>query len=305
MLLKKQKLALALGISLSISFHVGSAPAQTSIAYNHDRYNTQPGDIIKTFQAYTVSFDSGDDNDGDEFGEVWRIPEWVAYEVRKYKGRCVPVNRDNTSWFSDEDLADEGIAPRYDSYTYAADWWQTRPNWYKPGQLTAEFIAQRLGREAAKETYSVMNVVPQRNEFDRGIWRALEFLTAAWAQRYGAVWVISGPVIFDRQPSGWIGDDGEMAVAIPDALFKIVARESKDPNRPHILAFLYPQYGPFYFDKAPYPHQHFLVSVDKIEALTGLDFFTNLPTEAQKEIESEKKEWLWSVKTRDYVRICS
>jgi DNA/RNA endonuclease G (NUC1) len=102
-----------------------------------------------------------------------------------------------------------------------------------------------------------------------------------------------GPVVFGHTPSEWIGDSGEFPVAVPDALFKIVVRESSSGLR--VLAFLYPQEGWRYKrpKNAPWQYDHvpYLTSVDVIEALTGLDFFTDVPNE--RALEKKTATMLW------------
>ena len=97
--------------------------------------------------------------------------------------------------------------------------------------------------------------------------------------------MIQGPVFYpDEPPAGWIGDEGERKIAVPDAAFKIVVRYKteeegnkavdRDGQTLEILAFLYPQLGPEYFlscsDKRDYRHARFLTTVDEIEEVTGL-----------------------------------
>ena len=67
-----------------------------------------------------------------------------------------------------------------------------------------------------------------------------------------------------------LGQDGEMKIAIPDALFKIVIRGSGRSLK--TLAFLIPNINP----KAESDLKNFLTSIDKIESLTGLEFLTTL-----------------------------
>ncbi len=49
---------------------------------------------------------------------------------------------------------------------------------------------------------------PPAEKFNKGIWLEMGYLTTAWAQEYGSVWVITGPVVLEGQPSGWIGQGG-------------------------------------------------------------------------------------------------
>lgn len=44
------------------------------------------------------------------------------------------------------------------------------------------------------------------------------------------------------------------------------------------------------------PHHNFLVSVDQIEAETGLDFLAVLPDSAESQIEAKKTDIIWQPK---------
>jgi endonuclease G, mitochondrial len=273
--------------------------------YQHDLYNTQPKDIISEFEAYTVSFDSQDDNNGDSKGDIWGVPEYVAYEIKKYPGSCIPTGTRPSKWMTNKDLFAQGIAPADDSYAYSKEWRTSHSNWYERGHLCMKMIAERVSNKAAYDTHYVMNAVPQRSEFNKGIWEDLEEMTAAWAQRYGEVWVITGPVFQDKTASAWLGENekGELPVAIPDALYKIVVKLHPGKRIPDVLAFLYPQEGDGYGHR-PFHHERYLTTVDAIEKLTGLDFLTALPDDVEREVESRKFSGLWPVDRGDYILAC-
>jgi endonuclease G len=59
-----------------------------------------------------------------------------------------------------------------------------------------------------------------------------------------------------------------------------------------VLAFLYPHHH-LYKQAGPYDHTQYLVSVDQIEELTGLDFLTSLPDNIENKIESAVATSLW------------
>lgn len=270
--------------------------------YQHDHFNTQPKDIVRDFEAYTVSFDSNDDNNGESKSEAWGIPEYVAYEIKHYKGSCIPTGS-RPKWMTDEDLFDQKIAPSDASYAYSKEWRASNPNWYERGHLCMKLIAERVSNDAAYNTHYLLNAVPQRSTFNRGIWLDLEELTAAWAQRYGEVWIITGPVFNNKTATAWIGETekGDLPVAIPDFLYKIVVKLTD--TKTDVLAFLYPQEGEGYV-KGPFHHERYLTTVDEIERLTSLDFLTALPDDVEQEIESEKAVGLWPVGREDYIEAC-
>ena len=66
-----------------IILYAGSAPILRDYSYEHDRWITLPRDIQLDFAAYTVSFDSEDDNNGDGTPDIWGIPEWVSFEIKE------------------------------------------------------------------------------------------------------------------------------------------------------------------------------------------------------------------------------
>ena len=279
----------------------GLRPVVLDSSYHHDKFVTQPTDIVKEFRAFTVSFDSHDDDDGSGRGETWRVPEWVAYEIKKFPGSCIPTGKRPRPWIHDQDLFDQGIAPEDDSYKTTSDYKRHHPD-FDRGHLCMKLIAERLGNDAAWNTHITLNAVPQWGTFNRGIWLDLEYLTAAWAQRYGQVWVITGPVFLEDTASNFIGDAGELAVAVPEALFKIVVKEN-GTDIPDVLAFLYPQIGPGYVSRQ-YDHTRFLTSVDEIEAMTGLDFLTDLDDPLEIQVEKGVANKLWEAEKEDFIPAC-
>jgi DNA/RNA endonuclease G (NUC1) len=61
------------------------------------------------------------------------------------------------------------------------------------------------------------------------IWEDLERKVDHWADAYGKVWVICGPIINAKKPGKWIGEKGEVPVAVPDGFFKLVIKDAHPP----------------------------------------------------------------------------
>ncbi|HCQ03013.1 MAG TPA: hypothetical protein DIT99_21045, partial [Candidatus Latescibacteria bacterium] len=127
---------------------------------------------------------------------------------------------------------------------------------------------------------------------NNGPWRRLEDRTADWADGYGVVWIIAGPIFDEGDEDEWIGDPGEVPVAIPDALFKIVIRASNDADLPDVLAFIFPHTEKPEDDDWP-DLASYLVSVDDIESRAGLDFLTVLTDPVEAFVESIRPTVLW------------
>ena len=94
-----------------------------------------------------------------------------------------------------------------------------------------------------------------------------------------------------------------MPVTIPDALFKIVAKESTEEGVVDVLAFVYPQVAAGY-GKGPYEHDRYLTTVDEVERLTGLDLLTLLDDAVEDDVEKVSVGVLWEVGAEDFVREC-
>lgn len=272
-------------------------PIELDPTYDHDKWGTEPKDIVKKFRAYTVSFDGPDDDDGDGQDDKWAIPEWVAYEIKAYPGVLPPGPERPNPWLTDKELYAQRIAAADESYQFSKAFRKAHPDspqlGYDRGHMCMKLHAWRLGANADWNTHTTLNACPQKSDLNQGIWLDLEKKTAEWADRYGAVWIVTGPIIYGKRPRHWLGEEGEVPVAIPDAFFKIVVRETGGSDGPEVLAFVYPQEGHGYKQGGGYDHTPYLASVDMIEALTGLDFLTVLPDDVEERIEAPTAVAIW------------
>ena len=289
-------LAIFIILTLFPSYVFGAdfKPIELQHTYNHDKYKTQPRDLFKEFRAYVTSFDSEDDDNGDGKSDILGIPHWVAYEIKIFEGSLGKGPKRPSTWITDKDLAKKKIAPKDGTYKYSKAFRSNHPNWYDRGHLCMKQHAWRLGPNADWNTHTVLNAVPQRHNFNAGIWLDMENKTAAWADKFGNVWIIAGPIFNNFIPRKWLGEKlkGEVLIGIPDSIFKIVIKDSGDPNRPDVLAFIYPQKGPHH-KKKPFNHEDYLTSVDRIEDLTNINFFTTLSDSDQNAIEGVTQIELW------------
>ena len=102
-----------------------------------------------------------------------------------------------------------------------------------------------------------------------GIWKELEQKCETMADKYGKVWIITGPVFFNKTPSMWLGSNTEKQAAIPDAFFKIIIWQEGD--KVVHQAFLIPN-----ILIKPKPLKSYQTTIPRIESLTGLKFLTNI-----------------------------
>lgn len=255
------------------------------------------GDRILCFQAYISNFNTQPRRIGNR-DRFLGVPHWVVHRVGRWEVAEETHGRPS-SWFTIPDLAQQKIAPTDDSYHFSRGFVQAHKNWYERGHLAPKYLAERIGESAARFTHNVANAVPQRKQFNAGSWNALECFTGAWANKYGEVWVIAGPVFTNGKPSSWLRSNinrNAMPVAIPQKMFKIVVRKTSD-NEWAALGFVYPQTHASY-KKSPYDPARWFKSVAEIERLTGATFLSPLPNTRQLKAAEATK--LWPVAKADF-----
>ncbi len=201
------------------------------------------------------------------YSESSRNPLWVAYRIFD-----VPeLSYGKRSSFRIDHRTRAKV--RTSDYTHSG---------FDRGHMAPNYgIATRYGAEAQRETFLMSNVIPQTPYVNRRIWKDLEMRVAKrYGHFFGEVWVITGP-IFDGHCR-----ELESGIPIPSHYYKIVIDENNGKLR--AMAFLVEQRCP------PYTRiKTCLVSVDRIETLTGIDFFPELGKEAQAQLESEPATRLW------------
>ncbi|MDP3333516.1 MAG: DNA/RNA non-specific endonuclease [Methylococcaceae bacterium] len=154
-----------------------------------------------------------------------------------------------------------------------------RNSGYDRGHMAPNHAISRLyGKQGQTDSFLMTNITPQKSNLNQRIWQRLEELEAGhFANHFGKIWVITGPIFnrnIERLPKDW-------TVEIPDAFFKIYITEAT-ANKPSIaLAFLIPQSV-----NGKEPLQQFITSIDDIETQTGLDFFSHLDDTIEASLES-------------------
>ena len=148
---------------------------------------------------------------------------------------------------------------------------------YDRGHCFPHADAKGRGLECEYQSYSMANVMPQLPSLNRKIWLRLEEDVRSWTTNYGELWVITGPV--ETNATNVIGHHD---VFVPEACYKIIAKTNPSLD---VIAFMMPQ-------SATGGVSNFVTSVDHIESLTGLDFFSDLSSNLANTVES-KTNTLW------------
>lgn len=134
----------------------------------------------------------------------------------------------------------------------------------------------KISEKAMSETFFMSNMSPQFPSFNRGKWSDLENLVRSYIKGItDTLYIVTGPVFMNNK-----GSIGKNNVTVPGFYYKAVY----SPKRGGI-GFLMPNV------KIELPLQTWVVSIDLIEALTGIDFFYQLDDKIEDEIESQTKWW--------------
>ena len=200
---------------------------------------------------------------------------WVGYHVKDIDPLPAPAER------PERFEVDPRTVARIEPGAYTG-------SGYDRGHLAPNYaIATRYGAAAQRETFLMSNVVPQKHGLNAGLWKQMELRAAtSYPARFGEVWVLAGPV-FRRSPAHLSGPGGGAAQpAIPEACYLIIVDESE--GRVRAMAFLFPQEP-----AAGASPEDYLTTVDEIEQRTGLDFFAELPPEAERELEARRADRIW------------
>lgn len=195
--------------------------------------------------------------------EKYEIPEWVAYQLT--------VDMLNSKKFPrDQDFnPDTGIK---DGSAHYHDYKQSG---YRRGHLVPS-ADMAWNKDAMDATFLLSNIAPMKQEFNDGVWLELEHNVRDWARKHKAIKVITGPVFTDSLDV--IGDND---VLVPRYFYKAVF--TVVDTVPMVVGFLFDQTV-----DTDARLDHFIVPVDSIEKVTGLDLFANLYGDWDREIELEK-----------------
>lgn len=200
------------------------------------------------------------------YSEKHEQAEWVAYELKKSYVKSAHFKR---PYFIEDSKVKTG----------SADWRNYKKSGYDKGHLCPAGDME-FAINAYNDTFFTSNISPQRHDFNSGIWNRLEQKTRYWATKYDGVYVITGGIL---EPS--LKTIGRENVSVPNYFYKILLDNSN--GRYKMIAFLVPS------KKSDKPIYDFVVSVDQIEKMTGIDFFPKLNDKIENSLEknSDYKSW--------------
>lgn len=231
---------------------------KTGVAYELPRLVTNRSEQIIEHLGYTVSYNAD-----------WLLPNWVAYELTNAE---VSGDQERTNHFKPDPLVngDPVVTSDYSNSGY------DRGHMAPAGDM-------KWSEQAMRESFYMTNMCPQVHSLNAGDWKDLEELVRGLAQRYGNIYIACGPIV--SEPYKTIGQIRK--IAVPQSFYKVLLRQKQDEWT--AIGFVMP-------NQAGNKHlMTYMLTVDEVEQMTGIDFFYNLPDEVEKQVESTFVVGDWTV----------
>lgn len=201
-----------------------------------------------------------------------RLPNWVAYELTGEEAQGENPRKDK---FARDPKA---VGAQGSKEDYRNSGWD-RGHMAPAGDM-------KWSTKAMDETYYFTNICPQNHQMNNGDWKKLEEKCREWAVKYGSIYIACGPIITDNTH----GRLGENQIVIPDKFYKVLLIQ-KD-GKYQGAGFIYTNYPKRDSKVSTRPGQdnpleYYMVSIDQVEAATGIDFFPELPDTIETTVEQK------------------
>ena len=202
------------------------------------------------------------------YNKETRLPNWVAWRLTA-EHVDGPAKRPNNAWHEDTDVP----LRRATSSDYKGSGW-TRGHMCPAGD-------NKWDGEAMYESFLYSNCCPQNGNLNNGTWNQIELACRRWAQEYGSVQIVSGPILYDQEHA----TIGENKVVVPEAFFKAIL--CLDDNHPKGIAFVCKN------TDGNGKKELYVNSIRQVERITGMTFFPHLPKNVTETVKDNAniEEW--------------
>ncbi|HOJ18338.1 MAG: DNA/RNA non-specific endonuclease [Ignavibacteriales bacterium] len=209
------------------------------------------------------------------YSEDHEQAKWVAYKLTEERTVSV-IKR------SDKFVPDPKVL------TGSAENGDYRRSGYDKGHL-APAADMGYSTITMKECFYLSNMSPQNPSFNRGIWKKLEEQIREWAVIYKSLLIVTGPVLKEG-----LKTIGKNKVSVPEYFYKVILDTSMREMKG--LGFLIPNKG------SKQSVTNYIVSIDSVEWITGLDFFPSLPDTLEEKIEGMIEISKWKLEERTGIK---
>ncbi len=191
------------------------------------------------------------------------VPNWVAWVLTAERTRGTEKRADN---FQPDETIKKGPIALDSDY---------RGSGYDRGHMCPAADCKHL-RASMNECFLLSNMCPQTHKLNAGDWEELENICRKWAVEYDSIYIVCGPVIRKGETYQTIGAN---RVTVPRQFYKVVLRWTGE-REAQAIGFLMDN------DDSSQPLTAHAVTVDSVEALTGINFFSKLPKDVERRAEA-------------------
>lgn len=204
--------------------------------------------LILSRTAYSLSYN-----------KETRCPNWVAWHLT--------AEHADGEWGRSNDYREDYSvpAPRATNEDYKGSSW-SRGHLCPAGDC-------KWDASAMSETFLLSNMCPQDRNLNSGVWNRIEMDCRKWAQKYGIVYIVCGPLFYNKEHE----TIGVNKVAVPEAFYKVVLCLQGSPKA---IGFVVKN------NAGTKKKGQYVNTVDEVERITGYDFFPSLPDNIEDEVES-------------------
>lgn len=191
-----------------------------------------------------------------------RIPNWVAWHLTAEHVKGAVSRPGGNAWHEDNEVP----CPKATSDDYRNSGW-SRGHMCPAGDC-------KWDEQAMYESFQYTNCCPQDRSFNSGDWNEIEIRCRRWAEKYGSVYIVCGPILYQ----GTHKTIGSNRVVVPDAFFKVVVCLNETP------------WGIGFVCKNSNENKKtssYVNTIREVERITGFTFFPSLPQNLSKEIKEK------------------
>jgi endonuclease G len=194
------------------------------------------------------------------YSEVYKNPLWVMYTLTPQMAADLTTDQERESGFKPD--------PQINKLNQACDADYLKAGYDKGHLCPAKDMD--INETAMFECFYYTNTSPQVPGFNRGIWKELETQVRHWALTDTLI-VITGAIMNKQNPT-----IGSHQIAVPPTFYKIIVNKKFNDA----IAFIMKN------EKSDALVSKYIVTIDMVEQMTDIDFFSNLPKEIQDKLES-------------------
>lgn len=195
------------------------------------------------------------------YNEGTEQAEWVAYKL-------------NTRFISGYTKRTNRYPPDKDVPTKSAHSNDYKYSGYDRGHLLPA-ADRKLSKQAMKETFLMSNISPQHPKLNREAWRILEEKVRKATYKHDSLFIVTGPIFTSNKKT-----IGKNNVTIPSAFYKIILDYTHTSNL-CATGFILPNKA------VKQPKKQHIATIDSIENITSINFFSQIPDSIQKQFESQ------------------